>query len=64
MTSLIVLIIFQFSGDCIWSEWRVSCNCSEEIGLFTREIIRNASGGGQICEGESTRIEACKCEGM
>ena len=42
----------------------VSCNCSEELGLFTREIIRNASGDGRACEGDIERREACKCQGM
>ena len=52
-----------FEDDCIWSEWSVACNCSEEIGIFTREILRNANGGGRPCEGDFTKTEACKCGG-
>ena len=59
-----------YADDCLWGRWQaeVHCNCSGPVNettltkSMTRRILRNATGGGKECEGESKKIEMCVCK--
>ena len=46
--------------DCLWGDWEAEAACSKPCGggvqILTRTRARNASGNGQPCLGENTRL--------
>ena len=52
------------SYNCMWGQWKEgTCNCSTETKLFSRTVLRNATGLGLDCVGDSEKIENCNCIG-
>ena len=49
--------------DCLWAQWTEEAACTKSCGGGTRRmrrnIVRNSSGNGLPCTGETNRTEDC-----
>lgn len=54
-----------YSDDCLWEQAHEEpCNCSNETKSLSRTVLRNATGGGHDCVGDSEKIISCNCTGQ
>ena len=50
------------ADDCLWEPWQHDpCNCNNETKSLSRTVLRNATGGGSNCMGDSKKIQNCGC---
>ena len=49
--------------DCLWSDWSEEAACTKSCGggtkMMTRSVMRNSSGNGLPCTGETIRLDDC-----
>merc|ERR1719341_32455 len=49
--------------DCVWGEWGSWSTCTAPCGggfrFSTRHVAQQATGGGQLCNGEDSFTEIC-----
>ena len=46
----------------MWGPWQENeCDCDTNTRVVKRDILREVTGHGAMCEGESEEVKSCSC---
>ena len=58
-----IMISLFYTDNCLWGAWiDVPCDCSTATKQLSRAVLRNSTGAGHDCKGDSTKTEQCNCQ--